>query len=80
MDKGETSVNNAIPSTTGNLCDLINYISIPSGFVVKAGMKLNFSIKMQQEKGTCLPRYTHYVSHNWKILVAVSSINIFALP
>lgn len=79
MNKGESSVNNAVSSAPGNLCDL-NYISIPSGFVVEADIYLIFSIKMQQEKGTCPPRYIHYVSHNWKILVAVSSTSIFALP
>lgn len=48
MNKGESSVNNTISSATGNnLCDLINHISIPSEFVVKAGMKIIFSIKMQ---------------------------------
>lgn len=51
LNKGESSVNNVISSATGKLCDLINCISIPSGFVVKTGM--------QQEKGTCSPRYSH---------------------
>lgn len=46
MNKGESSGNNAISSAPGNLCDLINYISIPSGFVVKAGKKLIFSVEM----------------------------------
>lgn len=60
--------------------DLNNYISIPSGFVVEADMHLIFFIKMQQEKGICSPKYIHYVSHNWKILVAVSSTSIFCPP